>query len=58
VIRQVTDAGLNDEGQETVDAGDQAYLCQAQGKLGDKLRQERIDEGGVEIADKMDKAET
>ena len=52
-VGEIAHAGLDDEGEHPHHSGDQADLGQGQREPVDEDRQERIDEGDIEIARKM-----
>ena len=53
-VGEIAHAGLDDEGEHPHHPDDEADLGERKGELLDEDRQERVDEGEIEIADEMD----
>ena len=56
-VGEIAHAGLDDEGEHPHHPGNQADLGQGQAESVDEDRQQRVDEGDVEIARKMDQGQ-
>lgn len=57
-ISKISDGRLDNKGKESHGTGNNTYLGQAQTKFTDKYREQRGDEGTVEIAGKMDEGQS
>jgi hypothetical protein len=57
MVRQVTGHGLDDEHEEAADTGEQTHLRHGEGKGVGEQRQQRADEGPVEVAGEVDEGQ-